>query len=216
MNQSEQINELATALSKAQASIGPAIKDSYNPFFKSKYADLSSVWAACKEPLTKNGLAVVQTMSAQEGKMFLITTLTHSSGQWMSSTLPICPMKNDPQGLGSAITYLRRYSLASITGVTTDDDDGQSASTPPSRSSESSSSGSIIGVSKGKELKGMLDQCDIGYQSNFWVYLKKKVPGIHSLENLPASLYEQVNSSLKKKVDALVSEDHDEAEVAYA
>jgi len=123
MYQSEQINELAFALSKAQSEITPAIKDSVNPFFKSKYADLSNVWDACRTPLTKNGLTVIQTMDYKEDKIFLVTTLAHSSGQWIKSILPIIPNKQDAQGIGSAITYMRRYSLAALVGVTTDEDD---------------------------------------------------------------------------------------------
>src|SRR6516162_6667967 len=97
--QSDQINELASALSKAQSEINPAIKDSTNPFFKSKYADLSSVWNACKDPLTKNGLAILQTMDIQNGQTVLVTTLAHSSGQWMKSFLPVINEKNNAQGL---------------------------------------------------------------------------------------------------------------------
>ena len=78
MNQSEQINELATAVSEMQKSGLFAIKDSANPFFKSKYADLSSCWDAAREPLTANGLAVIQTLdSDSEGNPVIVTTLVH-------------------------------------------------------------------------------------------------------------------------------------------
>lgn len=127
--QSENIADLAAALAKAQAEIQPAVKDSSNPFFKSKYADLSSVWNSCREPLSKNGLSVLQTMDTVEGKLMLVTTLAHSSGQWVKSSLPVCPVKNDPQSLGAAITYMRRYGLSSMVGVIADeDDDGNKAS----------------------------------------------------------------------------------------
>lgn len=124
---SENINELAMALAKAQAEMLPAMKDSANPFFKSKYADLASVWDACRAPLTKNGLSVVQLISSDTDKLVLKTTLIHSSGQWIESVAPIVPVKNDPQGLGSALTYMRRYSLAALVGVYQDDDDGNAA-----------------------------------------------------------------------------------------
>jgi hypothetical protein len=110
MHQSDQINELVTALAKAQGEISPAIKDSTNPFFKSRYADLKNIWDACKSALTKNGLAVLQTTDYIDNQIFLITTLAHGSGQWMKSIMPINPTKNDSQGIGSAITYMRRYS----------------------------------------------------------------------------------------------------------
>lgn len=131
MNQSEQINELSKALSTAQAQMSFAKKDSKNPFFKSSYADLSSVWEACREPLTSNGLSVIQTFDADHdgGEVIVVTTLAHSSGQWISSRLKMPLVKKDPQGLGSAITYGRRYSLAAIVGVIADEDDDGNAAT---------------------------------------------------------------------------------------
>lgn len=128
MNQSDHINELAMALAKAQGEMDNAKKDCNNPFFKSKYADLTSVWAACREPLTKNGLAVTQTMSDQDGKLILITMLLHASGQWIKSCLPIIAQKPDAQALGAAITYMRRFSLSAMVGICPEDDDGNLAS----------------------------------------------------------------------------------------
>lgn len=125
---SEQINELATALAKAQTEIKPALKDSDNPFFKSKYADLAAVQAACMPYLTKNGLSVVQQVNYVNNETILETTLMHSSGQWIKAIAPVKPTKNDPQGLGSALTYMRRYSLAALVGVSQEDDDGNAAS----------------------------------------------------------------------------------------
>lgn len=138
MYQSDQINELVSALSKAQGEISPAIKDSNNPFFKSKYADLSSVWNACKDPLSRHGLAVIQCMDYKDGQLFLITTLAHGSGQWMRSYMPIITEKNNAQGIGSAITYMRRYSLSAIAGITCDeDDDGNAAVNLPDKKNQS-------------------------------------------------------------------------------
>jgi hypothetical protein len=127
MLKSEQINELATALSKAQSEIKGAAKTSQNPFFKSSYADLQEVWDACREPLTQNGLSVIQTTIVQEGMVQLETTLLHSSGQWITSFYPLRPTKDDPQGMGSAFSYARRYCLAAIVGVYQKDDDAESA-----------------------------------------------------------------------------------------
>lgn len=129
MNKSEQINELATSLAKAQGEIKAALKDSSNPFFKSKYADLSSVWEACRSALSKNGLSVTQLPFSVEGSFVGIeTTLLHSSGQFISSSLTVPVTKYDAQGIGSAITYARRYALAAVVGVVADeDDDGEGA-----------------------------------------------------------------------------------------
>lgn len=126
---SDRIDELAAALSKAQAVIEGAIKDADNPYFKSKYADLGSVWEACRKPLTDNGLAVIQTTEgANPEQVTIVTTLVHSSGQWYRGHLTMKPVKADPQGIGSCITYGRRYGLQAIAGVAPEDDDGNAAS----------------------------------------------------------------------------------------
>lgn len=131
MNRSESIADLATALSKAQADLKPAAKDATNPFYKSSYADLPSVVAACKEVLSKNGLSYSQVPDFQDDKVWIETVLMHSSGQWISGRYPINPTKNDPQSMGSALTYSRRYALMAMVGVVAsdDDDDGNAAST---------------------------------------------------------------------------------------
>lgn len=126
--QSEQINELAKALAIAQSEMKSAKKDAKNPFFKSDYATLESVSDACLPALNKQAIAVTQlTNVSQDGSTQLITRLVHSSGQWISSTYPVHPTKNDPQALGSALTYARRYTLAAIAGVVTSDDDAEEA-----------------------------------------------------------------------------------------
>ena len=124
------MKELATAMAKAQGQIKTALKDSKNPHFKSSYADLTSVWDACREALTKNGFSVIQRTDFEAGgEVWLETMLLHSSGEHVSSRYPLRPLKQDPQGYGSAITYARRYCLAAIVGVVADeDDDGNAAS----------------------------------------------------------------------------------------
>lgn len=126
---SEQINELATALSRTQAQLHPASKNKKNPFFKSDYADLEASWECCRALLAANGLCVIQTTDhAEDGSIELITTLAHASGQWIDGRYPIKAIKQDPQGVGSAITYARRYALQAIVGIVTgDDDDGEHA-----------------------------------------------------------------------------------------
>lgn len=128
--QSEQINELATALARAQGKITGALKDSANPFFKSKYADLAACWDACRSQLSENGLAVIQTTETPEDGITVVTTLAHSSGQWMRGRLHMKPKDSSPQGFGSALTYARRYALAAIVGLAQIDDDGNAASKP--------------------------------------------------------------------------------------
>src|SRR5688572_27504037 len=100
MTTSESINEIATALAKAQGEMSGAVKDAANPFFKSKYADLASVWDACRTPLATNGLAVVQSPEVVDGRVSLETLLLHTSGQWIRNTLT-CSVKDDsPQTIG--------------------------------------------------------------------------------------------------------------------
>lgn len=126
--QSETIGKIAEALSKAQGQMKGAVKDSTNPFFKQKYADLASVWEACREPLSKNNLSVTQTTRITDaGEPVIITTLMHSSGEWISGELLVKPIKTDPQSIGSAITYGRRYALSAMVGIAPEDDDAESA-----------------------------------------------------------------------------------------
>lgn len=128
MEHSEQLNELAKALVAAQKVLRPALKDSQNPHFKSKYADLESVMETIREPLAEHGLAVVQGMEPAPDGVVVVTTLLHESGQWMRGKCLLKPQRNDPQGIGSCITYGRRYGAAAIVGLSQTDDDGEAAS----------------------------------------------------------------------------------------
>jgi hypothetical protein len=129
---SDSIKHIAAALAKVQAALRPAIKDSVNPHFKSRYADLGNVWEACRQPLAENGLSVAQMPVGNEiGRIGLTTMLMHESGEWLANTVYVRLAKDDPQGAGSGLTYLRRYSLAAMVGIVADeDDDGNAASTP--------------------------------------------------------------------------------------
>jgi hypothetical protein len=118
---------LALALSKAQGLIEGAKKDRLNPHFRSSYADLASVWDACREPLSKNEIAVVQTTRPSDAGVIVVTTLMHSSGEWIRGELFLPVTKNDAQGYGSALTYARRYGLAAIVGVAPEDGDAEGA-----------------------------------------------------------------------------------------
>ena len=130
MAASEQLAELAGALSKAQAMLRGAVKDSTNPHFKSRYADLASCWDACREALAANGLSVVQLPEGSGNVVEMTTRLMHSSGQWIECTGTFTPSKADPQGMGSCITYARRYQLCAVVGISPEDDDGNAASEP--------------------------------------------------------------------------------------
>lgn len=132
---SEQLDKLIPALIKAQGELEHAKKDSSNPHFKSKYADLATVLDTCKPALQANGFAITHQRESTESGEYLITTLWHNSGQFLSSRSKLMPTKADPQGFGSAITYLRRYDLSALIGLASDDDDGNAASQPAKKES---------------------------------------------------------------------------------
>ena len=133
INQSESIANLTVALSYVQGKMSHAVKDSANPFFKSKYADLESVWGACRDLLSAHGIAIMQfpgLYSELDKSMSLTTIISHKSGEWISQEMSVPVTKADAQGAGSAITYMRRYALAAVVGVVQADDDGNAASNP--------------------------------------------------------------------------------------
>lgn len=127
MNSSTETNELALALCLAQGQMGGAVKDAKNPFFKSNYADLTSVIKAIKQPFADNGLSYTQFPVSSDGGVGVATRLMHVSGQWVESEFVLPIVKQDPQAAGSAITYARRYALQSIAGIPTADDDAESS-----------------------------------------------------------------------------------------
>ena len=128
MRTSEQINELAAALAKAQLKIKNATLNKINPHFKSKYADLAAVRDAVTGPLAEQGLSITQMTGESEGKLVVYTRLLHSSGQWIESAYPIINDTNKPQAMGSALTYARRYSIAALCNIASEeDDDGNEA-----------------------------------------------------------------------------------------
>lgn len=197
--QSEDINELITALSKAQGEISPAIKDSLNPHYKNKYADLNSCWNACRPALSKHGLAIIQTMTENDGKLSLITTLAHSSGQWMRSYLPILTQKMDAQGIGSAITYARRYSLAAIVGIAPDDDDGNAACDAPKQVPQKKKPEPTISDKEATELEEMFDHAP-NYKTQVLNFLQESYK-IFTFKQLPCSLYPRVKEGILKKLE---------------
>jgi hypothetical protein len=190
--QSDQINELIAALSKAQGEIQPALKDNLNPHYKSKYADLHSVWMACRTALCKHGLAVMQTMLEENNKLMLMTTLGHSSGQWIRSYLPIVTQKNDAQGIGSAITYMRRYSLSAIVGVAPEEDDDGNAAC------EQQKKVATITTKQASELEELFSYVP-EYKD---VVLKSlKTRNIHNFKDLPIDLYERIKNGIYAKLN---------------
>jgi hypothetical protein len=125
---SESVSKLFTALAKAQGELEKAVKDSANPFFKSKYADLESVIDASRPHLVANGLCIMQFHEdSDDGRVKLTTVIGHESGEYISSTGSIKPKEDTPQAVGGALTYLRRYDYAAAVGLAQKDDDGETA-----------------------------------------------------------------------------------------
>lgn len=200
---SENLNEIASALVKAQAKFMGAAKDAKNPFFKSTYATLNAVWEAVAPALTEAGLTVIQPIVYIDGSAFVRTTVIHTSGQFITSECPIvCARQNDPQALGSAITYARRYSLASMLGVMTcEDDDAEKAMNRPKKESEPDH------ISKFNKTMAKLEkiadasidmgskeaESQIGFVSNLLIELKEA-----GLEDNAKQLEKLFNSKLKK------------------
>lgn len=214
MKQSEAINELAAALSKAQGEMQAAIKDKVNPFFKSYYADLGSIWDAARPVLSKYGLCVMQTteMTTDASKIIMVTTLAHTSGQWVKSYLPLNPSKNDSQGIGAAITYLRRYSLSAIVGVVCDDDDdgetavgrGKQNTRQDNQMPKQDNQGSNekIGKSEVIALTTLINNLDEESSKSFRAWIKQTF-NAENIQDIPKASFEKCMVSLNAKIKYL-------------
>jgi hypothetical protein len=151
---------IAEALAAAQAELTDPPKDSINPHFKSRYADLATVLKTVRPVLSKHGIALTQTTRVEDdGRMLLVTRL-HWRDEEVVGYYPVSPTKNDPQGLGSAMTYARRYALQAIVGVAADDDDdGNAASAPKPSAPRIDQTAALIAKIAGcndlDELRGM-------------------------------------------------------------
>ena len=131
MKTSETLTKLAPALLAAQKTIGNAKKQATNPHYKTKYANLESVIEATKDALNDQGIVIIQSVSqVYAGAINVVTRLMHESGEYIEDIASAPLTKQDAQGVGSAVTYLRRYSLAAICSITQEDDDGESAKDP--------------------------------------------------------------------------------------
>jgi hypothetical protein len=220
MNHSENINELAIALAKAQAVIKPAILNRENTFRKTKYADLKSCKEACQDALSANNLSVVQYCEKVDGSYMLTTMLMHSSGQWLKGFLPLFPAQQDSQSMGAAVTYAKRYGLSALLQIVADeDDDGESErrkaeekkaeerriqnkAKEMSLQSPKSDKISLEQLTELKELERKIPESTL-------VKLQAKIKqeyGALSLSDLPASAYSRVAKSLNDIIKIAESE----------
>jgi hypothetical protein len=200
MPQSETIGELAKALAAAQGEMKAAAKGKVNEFFQKndgsggQYADLPAIWEVAREPLSKNGIAVVQSpMFDENGKAYLETTLLHQSGEWVRSCFELRPTKPDMQGMMSALTYARRGSLAAMAGIVSDfqpDDDGNAASKgttpkPPAKT---------ISAEQFQTIDELLAKTEMD-EKKFLAWTK-----VGKIEDIAASDFARVKSALEKRL----------------
>ena len=151
MKKSETLTEFSKAFAKTQQEMKQPLKDANNPFFKSKYVPLENVVEAITESASKNGLSFTQFPSSDEdGNVTVGTLVMHSSGEWIEyDPIRMKPVKNDPQSIGSAITYAKRYALSAIFGITSDpDDDGNEATQTKKQAPAKKKDDPVISVEK--------------------------------------------------------------------
>jgi hypothetical protein len=192
MKTSEQINEIATALAKAQGEIKPAPKNSNNPHYRSAYSSIADIWETIRKPLCGNGITVLQDVQTIDKGVSVITRLIHSSGQWVEFG-PLCvPMaKQDAQGTGSAISYGKRYALCAAVGVVSgeEDDDGEEACSnhpsEPKRNSNHITSEQLAEFSK------VFSYCDKNYQIERLAVLRMAPHNAKTLAEMPKNIYEK-------------------------
>ncbi len=189
---SSSFGKMALAMARAQGAMTGALKDAANPFFKSKYADLASVWDDCRKPLSANEIAVFQMPTAVGPKVTITTLLAHSSGEWLESDLEMKSKDESPQGIGSVISYARRYALAAMVGVYQIDDDAESA--------------------QGRNKQPQDDTAAKLLASNFKAALKSGIDGrifdVHQANNANQDLYMQawafLDSRERKEIKAAI------------
>lgn len=186
MEHSESIAKLAAALVKAQAELQHAIKDSKNPHFKSTFASLNSVLDTIKPVYAAHGLAVTQWPGFKEGHATVTTMLVHESGEWMRHEAGSPLQKNDPQGVGSALTYLRRYGLAAVAGIGQEDDDGNAATVQ---------NGATVSAEQIANIEDWITESGAD-RAGFLKFL-----GVSNLADLPAKRYTGAIAALKAKAE---------------
>lgn len=213
MKTSENINDIAKAMSSAQKEMKPAAKDSLNPHFKSKYADVSSVWESIREPITNHGLTIWQDVTTEERQVSITTRIVHVSGQWVEfGPLSVPLSRGDAHGVGSAITYGKRYALCAAVGVVAgdEDDDGNASKhqsqqqvqpVPPVKLSE----GKII------ELNELFKQTGSEFYQSLMDKIKSAFPAIKNLSDFNEQIYSRTKTLALDEIERLKKEKSNES-----
>jgi hypothetical protein len=224
---SAQINEIVAALAKAQGEMKPAVFNRVNPHFRNRYADFTSCMEAVREPLSKNGLAISQMPSTTtDGKFVLVTLLAHGSGQWMAGEFPLISAKQDSQGIGSAMTYAKRYSLCGMLGVVADeevdadDDDGEAAAgrghqakPPQAQQQDPAAPAQKVGKAEVVALTNLIQNLDEESNKIFLEWINKSF-NAKSIHDIPQSCFEKCMISLNTKIKYI--NDKNKQQVAVA
>lgn len=203
-----EIGKLAEALATAQGMMENASKSSANPFFKSKYADLAEVWNTIREPLSKNGLSVVQAPVGIDGRSVkILTMLLHKSGQYIRTVTTIPCAKSDAQGIGSALTYGRRYALSALVGIAQEDDDGNAAvannstATPRRQARRAPPAKKAASPEQVEAMKKALEEKMSGINVEDFCQTVYKRPLAELTETEANSVIERTDASLKYYID---------------
>ena len=191
------MKNIATALVKAKQAFGPALKSKDNPFFKSKYADLSACLAAVDQTCLDNGIVLYQETFDDATGVTVETVFLHESGEVLRcGKLHVPAAKQDPQGYGSALSYARRYSLMTACGIAAEDDDGNAASKIKTKLIPT------ISNNQGAEISALVNEVGADFTGLLlWV---SNATGIdcQSLNDIPCDAYEPIIKKLKKKKQA--------------
>lgn len=214
---SQEIKDLVASLAKAQGAMKPAVFNRGNAHFKSRYADFSSCMDACRGPLSENGLAIIQSCEKIDGALTLVTMLAHVSGQWMKSEFPIITSKMDSQGIGSAMTYAKRYSLCGMVGIVADedeDDDGEAACGRGRKEEPRHQAKPLnkISADQVRMIKTLELKLDAESKSKLYAYLQST----HKIENIEDLLVEHFQKVLGAFSNAVKFVEQQKLEVAHA
>jgi len=183
---SESISAIMPAFIKAQGNFAPAVKSATNPHFKSKYVALDGVIDAVAAPLRAEGIAIVQMTDVVDAQTILVTRLIHESGEWIGSRYPVHPVKADPQGEGSALTYARRYALMALVGIAPEDDDGNAAVKAVDKP---------VSDMQAAKLAELAEDCGADVARFCAVF------GATKISEIPAAKYDEAVAALKRKAE---------------
>lgn len=201
MKTSENIIEISKAMNSAQREMKPALKDSTNPHFRSKYSDLASVMDAIREPIGNNGLSVWQDATLDEVGVNVTTRIVHVSGQWVEfGPLTIPLSKRDAHAVGSACSYGKRYALCAALGVVSDDDDDGNKASAIQEKKAKEEKPKTIQKHQWTELNQLIDQCNTEYQKNIWDYLTSQ--GIDSFEEMHINMFEKLKKGCLSNIQS--------------